>query len=324
MHPCNKVLMDDDQLETLLRKHLPAYWLHSEETAFPLSQSEYFLHAEALDPDGKVLNTGILTPYNVDTYIRTNGRPPKGSTLRIKDQFEPVRLGRRDFNNVYVDAFHFRDEDRYYITYVTTFGWNHAFQVLRYMRIGEHYADIEHQMIEFNTSGKPLRMYFAAHGGENGMWVAWDKVEHASNSPDTPIVYVARGSHASYPKIGYWFRLYGAANDQTNRGHLWEPGVNILYDPSSDRYDPKTMGWIRWTRDVGNGAVGGLAQQAWWMSTNKSGDSERSIYMYTDKGYQFEVFQGVMVILITFIFLSGFVWLVTTLVKRVRRQGIMQ
>lgn len=311
--------MNDDQLEAIVRKHLPLYWLHSEETSFPLSMPEYFLHAEAVDPEGNVLDTGQLTPATVDAYVRANGRPKRGSTLRIKERFDPVRLGRRDFNNVPVDAFFFEDDSKYYVTYVTTFGWNHAFQVLRYMRIGEHYADIEHQMIEFDGSGAPLRMYFAAHGGEDGTWVDWKNVEKASNSPDTPIVYVSHGSHASYPKPGYWFRLYGAANDQTDRGHLWEPRVNILYDHRSDRYDKDTMGWIRWTRDVGNGKVGGLEQQSWWMSTRKSGDSERALYMLPEKGKQFEIFQGVMVILITFIFFSAFVWLATALVRRLRR-----
>ena len=32
---------------------------------------------------------------------------------------------------------------------------------------------------------------------------SWDEVERAAGSPDTPLVYVARGSHASYFRSGY-------------------------------------------------------------------------------------------------------------------------
>lgn len=42
-------------------------------------------------------------------------------------------------------------------------------------------------------------------------WVPWEKCE--KNENNCLKIYVARASHANYPKSGVWFRIFCFAND---------------------------------------------------------------------------------------------------------------
>lgn len=294
-------------------KHRPVYWLHSQEVAFPLSQPEYFNHCEAVDENGQVYTTDKLTPQRVHDLIHDIGRPPKGSTLRIKAAFDPIKLGRRDFDNVPIHANYYKYEGKWYINYITCFGYNEAFRILRLARLGEHYADIEHQTLELEENEDtgeitPVRLYYAAHGNANGRWILWDDVEKTGDDPARPVVYLAHGSHAAYHQPGRWFRLFGAANDRTEQGYIWRPQVDIVYPHGHEKYDPNTMGWLRWTRDVGNGEVGALATKNWWLKNIGNEESDPALFMTETKGYRFEVFQGTLVLLLIWSILLIFLW----------------
>jgi len=299
--------------EATVLKHRPVYWLHSQEVAFPLSQPEYFSHSEAVDEDGNRYTGDTLTPQRMHDLIEDIGRPPKGATLRIKTEVDPVKLGRRDFDNVPIHANFYKDGDYWYINYITCFGYNEAFQILRLARIGEHYADIEHQTLELEEDADtgeftPVRLYYAAHGNENGRWIPWADVEKTGDDPERPVAYVAHGSHATYHKPGRWFRLFGAANDRTEQGYVWRPQVDIVYPHGHEKYNAETMGWLRWTRDVGDGHVGGLATKNWFVHNKGNEEGDPALFMSESNGERFEVFQGTLVILLIWSVLLIFLW----------------
>ena len=66
--------------------------------------------------------------------------------------------------------------------------------------LGLHEGDWE--MVQFRMGeDRPERAVYAQH--RQAEFAPWEEVEKLEGSPDTPVVYVARGSHASYFRPGY-------------------------------------------------------------------------------------------------------------------------
>lgn len=64
--------------------------------------------------------------------------------------------------------------------------------------LGYHPHDIEHVSI-YTYAGNPEWVFFSAHSRGQGMWLPWQECEHSGNNL---VVYVARNSHACYPRSG--------------------------------------------------------------------------------------------------------------------------
>ena len=90
--------------------------------------------------------------------------------------------------------------------------------------LGYHEHDIEHVSI-YSQHGKPITVYFSAHGRGQGMWRDWDMCE--KDSSGRLVVYVALNSHACYPEPKKYWRVFGLANDDcSNKGReLKSPNV---------------------------------------------------------------------------------------------------
>jgi hypothetical protein len=68
---------------------------------------------------------------------------------------------------------------------------------------GKHEGDWEMIQLRIGGDGKPDQAVYAQHKGAESK--AWKDVKMAPGAPDTPLVYVARGSHASYFSAGtHW------------------------------------------------------------------------------------------------------------------------
>lgn len=64
----------------------------------------------------------------------------------------------------------------------------------------DHEGDWEMIQIRVDSSATPKFAVYAHH--DSGGWSRWEDVEKARSDPDRPVVYVARGSHASYFQKG--------------------------------------------------------------------------------------------------------------------------
>jgi hypothetical protein len=88
-------------------------------------------------------------------------------------------------------------------------------------KLGYHENDIERVQILIDTeTNLPKFVFFSAHRNE-GKWVKWDDCE--KNKDGDLKVFVARGSHANYPKSGTWYRIFFLANDQCSKN-----GIKII------------------------------------------------------------------------------------------------
>ena len=88
--------------------------------------------------------------------------------------------------------------------------------------MGYHKYDCEKVYILYDYSSylnnemKPEHVYFSQHGGTQGEWVKWSKCDTSYIDDKLTLhVYIARGSHACYPKPKITVRIFCFGNDNT-------------------------------------------------------------------------------------------------------------
>jgi hypothetical protein len=115
------------------------------------------------------------------------------------------------------------------------------------LRTGRHEGDWELVQIRVDSAGRPREVVYAQHRG--GERCSWGEVERRGGHP---VVYVARGSHASYLRAGTRDRMWPDPNDEADgRGRVTRPRLVRV-----SAGDPPWMSWPgRW----------GGARQRWWI-----------------------------------------------------------
>ncbi len=87
---------------------------------------------------------------------------------------------------------------------------------------GVHEGDWENVKVIINKNSQSIEeVYISAHEGEGG----WFPLSNFSIESNRPVVYSALHSHANYRTSGLQARIeetFGVANDQTDRGELWQ------------------------------------------------------------------------------------------------------
>ncbi|KAL8798748.1 MAG: hypothetical protein Q9223_007772 [Gallowayella weberi] len=101
------------------------------------------------------------------------------------------------------------------------------------IRFGNHVGDWEHCLVRFED-GKPKHVFVSEH--YFGQAYTYDAVEKLGKRP---IIYSAVGTHAMYvtPGVHPYILPLGLLHDQTDRGPLWDPALNLLsytYNHTSD------------------------------------------------------------------------------------------
>ncbi|MEA2157201.1 MAG: hypothetical protein QOE11_3341 [Solirubrobacteraceae bacterium] len=160
---------------------------------------------EAKEPK---LTLAFLDP---DTYV-TGVKVEKTDviSMRGKDyrsRYVRLRKERPDLNNrLYGRAVEVNG--RLWLQYWAWYFYNDYQLALGF---GTHEGDWESIQLRIGIDGDaPDVAVYAQH--RNGERRAWEDVEKLDGSPDTPVVYVARGSHAAYFEAGYhqtdaWYDL---------------------------------------------------------------------------------------------------------------------
>jgi hypothetical protein len=106
-----------------------------------------------------------------------------------------------------------------------------------FLGFGLHEGDWEMVQVGLDAGGTPAAMTFAQH--THGERCAWGAVEKQDG--ERPIVYVARGSQASYPRAGR-HRAPIVPDTADGKGAEISPTLDVLDDPA-----PSWVGWPgRW------------------------------------------------------------------------------
>ena len=161
------------------------------------------------------------------------------------------------------------------------------------VRFGNHVGDWEHTLIRFQN-GKPIEAFLSEHNfGSSYTFQALEKhlepddenLERGrkANRPtakgkwkaDRPIVYSGIGTHAMYATPGRhtYVLPFGLLHDETSRGPLWDPTLNLLsYTYTLPSLDSPTASLIPDVRRNQNAPTG------WFFFNGHWGD----------KGYEME------------------------------------
>ncbi len=114
--------------------------------------------------------------------------------------------------------------------------------------LGYHEGDTESLVFLVDRLSEIIHhVYFKAHGRGQGVWRTWDECEKTQEGD--LIAYVARGSHAFYPRKGIYVRVFGLANDLCS-----EEGENFYIQETSvsyeDYYIPNMNSIKSWERFI--------------------------------------------------------------------------
>jgi hypothetical protein len=103
---------------------------------------------------------------------------------------------------------------------------------------GDHLADLEHVRVLVDQETNAVsKVYFGAHSG--GQWV---QARDCEIRGDSVHVYVALGTHATYPRRGTQWRIPPVLKDVTcDRGVTWFPRLLEQAPELPDRLAPKVM-----------------------------------------------------------------------------------
>jgi hypothetical protein len=113
---------------------------------------------------------------------------------------------------------------------------------------GRHRGDWELLQLRLGRDERPVEATFAQHSWAEGC--AWPEIERAGSAP---VVYIANGSHALYPRAGRADRPFPDPNDEADgRGRRMRPPLQVVGAGA-----PRWMGWPgRWGEDDGGWVPG--------------------------------------------------------------------
>ena len=296
---------DKDPLTMLIKKHAPIVYLHRGENAMPMSGKDYFEHHRTQithqwnHNDALKFKRGsktILIPAEQVTsekiYNLSKTHKPAPDDNIFAEIHPCITAGANPLDNTdnqgnltttaYVKT-GVAANGKLYISYIFFYGFNWPYQAkLPFTPIpiplGEvlnaHECDIEHVVEEFeevNGEWTLSRMFYSAHGSEEGMWLDTNNPQKNYRSIPVvfeeethPVVYSARGGHGCYPEEGTYVRIFGQANDVTQKGIRWTPRWVRLFAPTDKEFDPKEQGWTQLPGDSGRQGVTSLGYKKWF------------------------------------------------------------
>ena len=226
----------------MITRFKPALYLHTYENYFPCS-FETFIHYSSLFHYNTLIK---LKDVNMNDLV-----DDRSVHFSLQTSFKNT-IFEFDVQQTPIYAYQQRISDKEVrIVYMYFFAYNSG-----YFGVGAHVGDIEHVSVflkQNDDSGEYeiQKMYYAAHGSKWGKWVDKQDIEFIG---DHPVIYISKGSHASYHKPGIYWRVFGLANDCCDRGFLWTPQVIDVNNKSVMLYQGK---W---------GTVRNFVASSWWKS----------------------------------------------------------
>ena len=238
--------MDIENIETIINENKPIIYFHKDEKYFPCN-ADYFVNNSYLIQNNRIIDKNMTQEklYKIQDSEGTFIQPFN----------ENVIYG---FKHYYEDAplyYFIRDEptlNKLYIYFFLFFGYNGSYNILNLCEVGEHYNDIEHFTFEINKNNNSLeRVFFSAHGSDEGIWKYANDIEYhiektnSSKNSKRPVIYCAKNQHGFYYKPGCIFRIFGFANDLTNKGFKYSNyDVVRINKPNDMNFNPNLYGWF--------------------------------------------------------------------------------
>lgn len=233
-------------MNDLIQKYRPYCVFHPNEKYKPVSADFYIQNSRLVKgtppTQEMILNIGDVTTESLTEYNRSDYDLQLGAFAWNGMENAPYYCHVAEFDN-YID-----------LQYIFLYGFNGSFSIcscgsfspficlkncgeslhlqcdcLDCTNVGSHIHDLEHITVRINKNGELLKVYFGAHQAKDGLWK--DKNDVSFVNQTHVKVYIARGSHATYPKGGCWPRAFCTINDYTGDGDIWFPdNVPVIND----------------------------------------------------------------------------------------------
>lgn len=179
----------------------------------------------------------------IDNYRRYCTESADGTALTMTN--ESCRWGTPNDLQIFASIVELTDERGDAVTdivYYLFFPFNGAVGLANQ---GEHWYDMEHVTLRFlgprsflNPLAVPERVMFSIHSKYR--WFEWTSKD-ILKTDNKLHVFVARGSHACYPKPRTYCRYLGFANDHCDIGKVPEFVNIIMYDPHNKLFQYKSV-----------------------------------------------------------------------------------
>lgn len=185
--------------EALLKRYRPQLLYDSLEAYFADHPAQMLVNPgnEWRRADGTVVATA---PFGLDALTPDGATSGDVLSIRNKDyakQYARLRQAHPELNNHMVARVARDRNDRTWLQYWLWYFYNDYRLTAGY---GLHEGDWEMVQLRLDADGAPDQVVYNQHRKAQAR--PWDRVEKDPKNPDTPIVYVARGSHASYFERG--------------------------------------------------------------------------------------------------------------------------
>lgn len=232
----------------LAKRYAPVLRLASGERYGPLRLEDYLTTTvlrSGSPPQGTIAQTKptlfSLPVTSAATYLDIRGAEPNSQASRYPVIEQHLQLV-QPRPTVYFHLAYEPGQGRVAIEYWLLYLYNDFYD--------QHEADWEGVTVVLEN-GAPLGAAYSQHQGRK--WIAWSAV---SKTATHPVVYVARGSHAEYPKAGRysirvcWTSRYGRHCSPTPRVDVADGGGSPL-QPAA--YDLQPFGGTGYTGSWGSG-----------------------------------------------------------------------
>ena len=246
-------------MEELIKKYVPQFHYHPKEKYFPVHVNDYLKACLLRDNNGIIsdnLSNEFMETLDYDNLQNLTLVPKDGKqNLIFKKEFDPTVP---TYVNVY------EENGKIYINYIINFAYNTG-KDFKVKAIDWHYSDIEHMTLEFNKDHNLLRLYYASHGREDGIWKNSSDVQFEGYHP---IVYVTEGTHGFYPEPKVYNRMFGFGNDITAKGGIRHIPAPVIFKSTLEEVSvsesTSKINWITlYNGKMADGRISSFIKKPW-------------------------------------------------------------
>ncbi len=198
--------------EVLLKTYQPVFYLHNEEEVSPMSFENYLKDCELYNNNELLLEKNNVTlPLDLkfNDYYKKQLNYKGTYTLPNKDTINSIPIyGKVIKQREHID-----------IIYMCFYPHNKGYKILGCFNAGEHQADLEYVIVRVNKISQLIdKIFYSSHGNEDQIY-DYNDIDFIKNRI-TPIIYIAKNSHANYNKPNTYCRIFGLANDITTNENM--------------------------------------------------------------------------------------------------------
>lgn len=240
----NKNVRDD----ALALRYAPTLYFHPDETNFPVDP-DAFLAQATLRQDGvdePLAGPGELTTSAagadsrwavlIDDVGKDNSKAADGQVF-LDHQDEELGKGIRagDLDNS--KLLYQYEKNTNTLTYFFFYAYNEGPQGVG--DIQNHEGDWERITVQLDANDQPTEVRYSAHDGQGAVREWSDASEN-----DHPVVYVAKGSHASLPGPGDWkTNAYGVLDEASKDGRRFDLAAQEPINVAEQAWYGSNINW---------------------------------------------------------------------------------